>query len=206
MHLPRLSATLLGLAFTLATRPLSAQQQPRAYFTLAANLADHKLSAIGPRKGVVEGLLGVRGFTSRPVGVSASIVGGRSAQLPFGDDLDCPLDSDGGCKPGIPGFAYGGIQLGSEIHYDIFSLSISSGPAAFHFKPYRKVGGTDIAGRRLFPILPATTVLSINTRAEATLQFNRHVGWVFSKTWRHLPQYRGAPYDINGVGTGIRLQ
>lgn len=195
MRLPCLTKVLcLSLALSAAPS-LGAQQSPRPYLTLSVNSARNVRDS-EHEKFMAELVAGLKILPQSTAGLLVAAFGGRTFTPQFGSDLPCPIEN-GGCRPMLEGFSYYGVQVGGQVRRGIFALELSSGPGAFRVDERRNNSGRT---------RPATTVLSIHTRADLTFQFGPRVGMVVSSNWRHLAQYDGAPMKVNGFGIGLRLR
>ncbi|MBC8086330.1 MAG: hypothetical protein H7Z40_03635 [Phycisphaerae bacterium] len=204
MHLIRLSAVLVFMAAIPRYSQLDAQPLPRYSGTISVSEGRHALEKLGQGRFVFEGLVAIRTHRAQRVGLTFAALG--ATQWTFGgDDLNCPVDVDGGCKAGLPGYKYAALHAGTEFRAGNVTIALATGPALFRFASIRKVGGV-INGETLFPTLPAHTAGGVHTRAEAAIYVKQTLGFVLSGSWRHIPRFRGAPFDINGIGIGIRLQ
>ena len=196
MRLPCLTKVLY-LSLALSAAPvLGAQQSPRPYLTLSANSARNVRDS-EHEKFMAEVVAGLKILPKSTAGLLVAAFAGRTFTPQFGSDLPCPIEPGGGCTPMLEGFSYSGVQFGAQVRRGIFALELSSGPGAFRVDERRNNSGRT---------RPATTVLSIHTRADLTFQFGPRVGMVVSSNWRHLPQYDGAPMNVNGFGIGLRLR
>lgn len=204
MHLLRLSAVVAFMAAIPGPSLLPAQPLPRFSGTFSMSTDRHALEGLGPGGFILEGIVAVRTHTARRAGLTFAALGGTQWTY-GGDDLNCPIDVDGGCKAGLPDFKYAALHAGTEYRRGNVTMAVATGPAVFRFASIGKVGGV-LNGQRQFLTLAPHTAGGLHARAEAAIYVKRRLGFVASGTWRHIPRFRAAPYDINGIGIGVRLQ
>lgn len=198
MTLHRWSIALIASTVALGTSSLGAQSRNvQPYFTFGVTAVDSVREAENSKL-LPEGVIGLRLFPQATVGFLVAGFAGVAIDPPLqGDELTCPIESGGGCRPALEGFSFLGIQVGGQLRYRKLSLEATIGPGVVHFNARNNSSGRPRA---------AVNASSIHTRVEGTILVARHVGIVVSSTWRRVPEYDGGSLSANGLGLGLRIQ
>lgn len=198
MYLHRWSFAALAFNVFLSTSSIGAQSKSvQPYFTFSVSAVDSVRDA-EHSKLIPEGVVGLKLLPRSTVGFLLAGFAGAAIDPPLqGDDLPCPIEPGGGCRPGLAGFSFFGLQVGGQVRYQKLSLEVTSGPGVMHFNARNNSSGRPRA---------AATTSSIHTRVEGAILFSTRVGMVVTGTWRQVPKYDGASLSANGLGFGLRIQ
>lgn len=198
MNLLRGAFAVLASTVVLGTSPVGAQSKyVQPYFTFSVSAVDSVRDA-GHSKLIPEGVIGLKLLPQSTVGFLVAGFAGAAIDPPLqGDELSCPIEPGGGCRPELAGFSFYGIQVGGQLRYQKLSLEVTSGPGVMHFNARNNSSGRARA---------AVNVSSIHTRVEGAILFGTHIGMVVTGAWRRVPKYDGASLSANGLGLGLRIQ